>query len=158
MDSHLSIKADIDLKPTWWQVIPVLVTNASDWPTKDGSSGITPTQALNAAVAAKHAIVGRGANSEGIHEYQVCWGRSIEKVKLLRDPVVSATFGHDFKRDWRARRRLDELRSAGGAEGGLQVHSSVLNVVLHDSRAASSKLRDRGDAMIQGGRGGHRIR
>ena len=118
MDSHLSIKADIDLKPTWWQVIPVLVTNASDWPTKDGSSGITPTQALNAAVAAKHAIVGRGANSEGIHEYQVCWGRSIEKVKLLRDPVVSATFGHDFKRDWRARRSwtncdLPEVQKAG---------------------------------------------
>jgi len=39
--------------------------------------------------------------------------KSIEKIKLLRDPVVSAAFGHYFHRNWQAQRILDELRSAG---------------------------------------------
>jgi hypothetical protein len=54
--SHLIIKADLNVKPIWWQVIPVLVTSASDWPSKDGSSGITTVEALNAAKAAGTAI------------------------------------------------------------------------------------------------------
>jgi hypothetical protein len=39
--------------------------------------------------------------------------KSIEKIKLLRDPLVSASFSHYFERNWQARRILDELRSAG---------------------------------------------
>ena len=55
--SHVVINADINVKAIWWQVVPVLVTNPSDWPTKDGSSGITSFQALQAAKAAGSAIV-----------------------------------------------------------------------------------------------------
>ena len=54
--SHLIIKADLNLPAIWWQVIPVLVTSQSDWPSKDGSSGITTVEALNAARAAGTAI------------------------------------------------------------------------------------------------------
>jgi hypothetical protein len=39
--------------------------------------------------------------------------KSPEKIKLLRNPVVSAAFGHHFKRNWQAQLMLDELRSAG---------------------------------------------
>lgn len=55
--SHVVINADINVKAIWWQVVPVLVTNPSDWPTKDGSSGITSFQALQAAKAAGSAII-----------------------------------------------------------------------------------------------------
>lgn len=36
-------------KAVWWQVITVLVTNPSDWPSADGSSGITSLKALRTA-------------------------------------------------------------------------------------------------------------
>lgn len=55
--SHLIIKADLNVPAIWWQVIPVLVTSQSDWPAKDGSSGITTVEALNAAKAAGTAII-----------------------------------------------------------------------------------------------------
>jgi hypothetical protein len=55
--SHVVINADINVKAIWWQVVPVLVTNPSDWPTKDGSSGITSFQALQAAKTAGSAII-----------------------------------------------------------------------------------------------------
>jgi hypothetical protein len=75
--SHLIIKADIDLKPIWWQVIPVLVTNASDWPTKDGSSGITITLALNAAVA---------GGAEGGYRFTVHFSTSFSTTRRPRRP------------------------------------------------------------------------
>jgi hypothetical protein len=53
-------------------------------------------------------------------------------------------------------RKLGFIDYAGGAEGGLQVHSSLLNAVLHDRQGVSSQLRDSGDTMIQAG--AHRIR
>jgi hypothetical protein len=55
--SHVLINQDINLKAIWWQVIPVLVTSQSDWPSKDGSSGITSLKALLAAQAAGSAIL-----------------------------------------------------------------------------------------------------
>jgi hypothetical protein len=55
--SHLIIKADLNVNPIWWQVIPVLVTSQSDWPSQDGSSGITTIEALNAAKTAGTAII-----------------------------------------------------------------------------------------------------
>ena len=55
--SHVVIAADINIKAIWWQVIPVLVTSQSDWPTEDGSSGITSYKALLAAKAAGSAII-----------------------------------------------------------------------------------------------------
>jgi hypothetical protein len=55
--SHVVLAADINIKPIWWQVIPVLVTSQSDWPAQDGSSGITSFDKLEAAKAAGSAIL-----------------------------------------------------------------------------------------------------
>jgi hypothetical protein len=54
--SHVLIDQDINLKPIWWQVIPVLVLDQSDWPTKNGSSGITSYYRLLQAEKAKTAL------------------------------------------------------------------------------------------------------
>jgi len=55
--SHIVINQDTKVKAIWWQVIPVLITSQSDWPTQDGSSGITSQSALLAAKNAGTAIV-----------------------------------------------------------------------------------------------------
>ena len=55
--SHVLISRDVNLPAIWWQVIPVLVTNASDWPTQDGSSGITTQADIKAAETAGDAII-----------------------------------------------------------------------------------------------------
>lgn len=55
--SHVLLNQDVNLKPIWWQVVPVLVTSQSEWPAKDGSSGITSFKALQAAKTAGTAIV-----------------------------------------------------------------------------------------------------
>jgi hypothetical protein len=54
--SHVLINQDLTLPAIWWQVIPVLVLDASDWPTKDGSSGITSLKAIKTAIAAGQAV------------------------------------------------------------------------------------------------------
>ncbi len=54
--SHLLLGQDINVKAIWWQVVPVLVTNPSVWPTQDGSSGITTIKALDAALSAGDAV------------------------------------------------------------------------------------------------------
>jgi hypothetical protein len=54
--SHVLINADINFKPIWWQVIPVLVLDQSDWPTADGKSGITSLASIKAALAAGTAV------------------------------------------------------------------------------------------------------
>lgn len=47
--SHIVNDDAVTTKPIWWQVIPVLVLDAADWPTKDGSSGITSSAAITLA-------------------------------------------------------------------------------------------------------------
>lgn len=47
--SHVITNADANQSAIWWEVIPVLVTDLADFPTKDGSSGITSVAALTAA-------------------------------------------------------------------------------------------------------------
>lgn len=47
--SHVITNADANQSAIWWEVIPVLVTNLADFPTQDGSSGITSVAALKAA-------------------------------------------------------------------------------------------------------------
>jgi hypothetical protein len=47
--SHVLIDQDINIKAIWWQVIPVLVLNAGDWPAQDGSTGITSFKAIRTA-------------------------------------------------------------------------------------------------------------
>ena len=54
--SHLLNDNQINFGAEWWQVLPVLVLNASDWPPEDGSSGITSVAALQAAEQAGDAI------------------------------------------------------------------------------------------------------
>jgi len=47
------INPDINIQAIWWQVIPVLVFNQSDWPQENGSSGITSEHALRVAEEAR---------------------------------------------------------------------------------------------------------
>jgi hypothetical protein len=54
--SHVLINADINLPAIWWQVVPVLVLNQSDWPTQDGSSGLASLGAIQAALKAGTAL------------------------------------------------------------------------------------------------------
>ena len=54
--SHVLIDQDVTLPAIWWQVIPVLVLDPSDWPIKDGSSGITSEKAIKTAIAAGQAV------------------------------------------------------------------------------------------------------
>ncbi len=54
--SHVLADRDVNVGAIWWQVLPVLVLDKSDWPPQDGSSGITSEAALNAAIQAGHAI------------------------------------------------------------------------------------------------------
>lgn len=54
--SHVLINKDINLPAIWWQVIPVLVLSQNEWPTQDGSSGLTSISAIHAAIQAGTAI------------------------------------------------------------------------------------------------------
>ena len=54
--SHVLINQDLTVKAIWWQVVPVLVLDAADWPAKDASSGITSFKAIQASIAAGHAV------------------------------------------------------------------------------------------------------
>jgi hypothetical protein len=54
--SHVLANSDINLAAEWWQVIPVLVLHQSDWPSKDGTSGITTEAAINSAIKAGTAV------------------------------------------------------------------------------------------------------
>ena len=54
--SHILLRQDINLAAIWWQVIPVLVVDQSDWPNKAGTTGITNFEKLVAAQAAGTAI------------------------------------------------------------------------------------------------------
>lgn len=52
---HVLIPQDINLPDIWWQVIPVLVFDQTDWPAKDGGSGLTSSADVEAAVKAGRA-------------------------------------------------------------------------------------------------------
>jgi hypothetical protein len=54
--SHILLNQDLNLPPIWWEVIPVLVMNPTDWPTKDGSNGITSFAKMIAAEKAGDAV------------------------------------------------------------------------------------------------------
>lgn len=54
--SHVLLNEDINIKPIWWQVIPVLVLNQSDWPNQEGTAGITSFSKLKAAEKAGAAL------------------------------------------------------------------------------------------------------
>jgi hypothetical protein len=46
--------------------------------------------------------------------------KSIEKVRLLRNPVISAAFAHYFEQNWQVKQLLQELKSAGADIGRLR--------------------------------------
>lgn len=54
--SHVVDNSRVNAKPIWWEVRPVLVLFQSDWPTADGSKGITSSRAMDDAEAAGRAI------------------------------------------------------------------------------------------------------
>jgi hypothetical protein len=54
--SHVVDNSRINTGPIWWQVRPVLILDQSDWPSADGSTGITSAAAMDAAEAAGRAI------------------------------------------------------------------------------------------------------
>ncbi|HEX3321943.1 MAG TPA: hypothetical protein VHR84_14640 [Terriglobales bacterium] len=54
--SHVLKDDDINLPAEWWQVLPVLVLKESDWPSRDGTSGITSIADVTRAIQAGDAI------------------------------------------------------------------------------------------------------
>lgn len=54
--SHIVDNSRVNTGPIWWQVRPVLIMHAEDWPAPDGSSGITSATAMDAAEAANRAF------------------------------------------------------------------------------------------------------
>jgi hypothetical protein len=54
--THVIDNGLVNSKAIWWEVRPVLVTNPADWPTQDGSSGITSVKIMDAAEAKGDAI------------------------------------------------------------------------------------------------------
>jgi hypothetical protein len=53
---HVIDNSRINALPIWWEVRPVLILYESDWPSADGSSGITSSKAMDDAEAAGRAI------------------------------------------------------------------------------------------------------
>jgi hypothetical protein len=54
--SHVIPTPTASQAPEWWQVRPVLVLSQADWPSQDGSTGITSVGKLLAAEKAKQAV------------------------------------------------------------------------------------------------------
>jgi hypothetical protein len=54
--SHIVDNSRVNTGAIWWQVRPVLVLDQNDWPAADGSSGLTSSDAMDAAEEAGRAI------------------------------------------------------------------------------------------------------
>jgi hypothetical protein len=54
--SHVVDNSRVNTGAIWWQVRPVLIMDARDWPAPDGSSGITSAKEMDAAEAAGTAV------------------------------------------------------------------------------------------------------
>lgn len=54
--SHVVDNSRVNTGPIWWQVRPVLILDQADWPSADGASGITSSDAMDAAEDAGRAI------------------------------------------------------------------------------------------------------
>jgi len=54
--SHVVDNDRVSTGPIWWEVRPVLVMFASDWPSADGSRGITSSKEMDAVEAAGRAV------------------------------------------------------------------------------------------------------
>jgi hypothetical protein len=54
--SHVVDNSRVNTGAVWWEVRPVLIMDQADWPTADGSTGITSSKAMDDAEAAGRAI------------------------------------------------------------------------------------------------------
>lgn len=54
--SHVVDNSRVNTQPIWWEVRPVLVMDPKDWPTADGTSGITSSMIMDDVEAAGRAI------------------------------------------------------------------------------------------------------
>src|SRR5207237_1621958 len=54
--SHVVDNSRVNATPIWWEVRPVLILHQSDWPSADGSSGLTSAKAMDDAAAAGRAM------------------------------------------------------------------------------------------------------
>jgi hypothetical protein len=54
--SHVVDNSRVNTGPIWWEVRPVLVMDKNDWPTVDGSTGITSSKVMDDAETAGRAI------------------------------------------------------------------------------------------------------
>jgi len=54
--SHVIDNSLVNSQPIWWEVRPILVMFQSDWPSADGSSGITSSKQMDDAEAAGRAV------------------------------------------------------------------------------------------------------
>jgi hypothetical protein len=54
--SHVVDNSRVNTGAIWWQVRPVLILDQADWPSADGMSGITSSDAMDAAEEAGRAI------------------------------------------------------------------------------------------------------
>lgn len=54
--SHVLINQDLNFPAVWWQVVPVLVLQESDWPNKQGTTGLTSYSAIQSAISAGRAV------------------------------------------------------------------------------------------------------
>jgi hypothetical protein len=54
--SHVVDNSRVNALPIWWEVRPVLVMSPADWPSADGSSGITSSKIMDDVEAAGRAV------------------------------------------------------------------------------------------------------
>jgi len=54
--SHVVDDSRVNTQPIWWEVRPVLVMNQADWPSADGSTGITSSTIMDNVEAAGRAV------------------------------------------------------------------------------------------------------
>ena len=69
--------------------------------------------------------------------------KSIEKVKLLRDPVVSAAFGHYFNRTFQTRRLLEQITRSGADLEKLREWALYSLISLRTDEAEEKQRRGR---------------
>lgn len=87
--SHVIDNSRVNANPIWWEVRPVLIMNAFDWPSADGSRGITSSQQMDDAENARRAIE-VGSNFFLFFSSQM----SSDRTNVLMSHMTHAGMGH----------------------------------------------------------------
>src|SRR5690349_22580767 len=82
--SHVIDNSRVNALPIWWEVRPVLIMNQSDWPSADGSTGLTSSHAMDDAEAAGRAIE-VGSN------FFLFFSSEMSSSAMASQPTVSST-------------------------------------------------------------------